>query len=116
MLTGPSSATVRSRARSTSADSRTSVGRERPPTSSAAAADVSGFFSQIATFAPKAANPLAMPRPIPEPPPVTTATRSVRSTAEGSIDTMGQYNRFLVVGRDVSGHAPGKFGGYVAEN
>ena len=33
----------------------------------------------IATSAPAVASPLAMPRPIPPLPPVTTATRQVRS-------------------------------------
>ena len=87
MLTGPSSATVRSSARSTSADSRTSAWIPRAPISAAAAAAVSALRSQMATFAPKAAKPRAMPRPIPEPPPVTTATRSVNRMVEGSIGT-----------------------------
>ena len=60
-------------------------GAGEPPTSSAAAAAVSAWRSQMATLAPKAVNPLAMPRPIPEPPPVTTATRSVSRTSEGSM-------------------------------
>ena len=54
-----------------------------------AAADIGvpyGTFrrAEIATRAPNAVSPTAMPRPMPAPPPVTTATRSVRSTLEGS--------------------------------
>jgi len=86
VYTAAGDAVVRARASSTSADWRTSVVMPRPPTSAAAAAHVSASRSQIATEAPKAVRPRAMPRPIPAPPPVTTATRSVSSTDEGSMD------------------------------
>ena len=88
MLTGPSSATVRSSATihlGGLADVGVDARARRPPPPAAAA--VSALRSQMATFAPKAAKPRAMPRPIPEPPPVTTATRSVSRTDEGSIGT-----------------------------
>ena len=65
--------------------SRTSVTTLSPPTSAAAASHVSECCSQIATLAPNAAKPLAIPRPIPEPPPVTTATRPSSRAAFTSI-------------------------------
>ena len=43
----------------------------------------SGSRSRIATRAPKAVNALAIPRPMTAPPPVTTATLSLRSTLCG---------------------------------
>ena len=41
----------------------------------------------MATVAPNTASPSAMPRPIPSPPPVTTATRPVRRMFDGSMVT-----------------------------
>ena len=54
--------------------------RRRGPCSVASAlAFFSGFWPQIATLAPAAARPSAMPRPMPPLPPVTSATLPVRS-------------------------------------
>ena len=88
MLTWPTSEVVRASASSTSAAWRTSVVIPRPLTSAAAAEAVSASRSQMTTFAPNAASPLAMPRPIPAPPPVTTATLSVSSTDVGLMDML----------------------------
>src|SRR5690348_11697403 len=55
------------------------------PMASSAEAQVSVLRSQIATCAPNAARPSAMPRPRPSPPPVTTATRPVSRMSEGSM-------------------------------
>src|SRR5271156_4652515 len=84
IVTGPSSAEVCARAASTAALSRTSAAIPSAPISAAADAHESGLRSQIATCAPNAFSPAATPRPMPAPPPVTTATRSVRRTLEGS--------------------------------
>src|SRR6201987_4726075 len=84
MVTVPSSAVVRASAASTAALSLTSTAIPSTPISAAADAHESGLRSQIATCAPNALNPAAIPRPMPEPPPVTTATRSVRRTLEAS--------------------------------
>src|SRR5271166_3239619 len=84
IVTDPSSAEVCANAASTAALSRTSTAIPSAPISSAADAHDSGLRSQIATRAPNAFSPAAMPRPMPAPPPVTTATRSVSRTLEGS--------------------------------
>src|SRR3974390_3326962 len=115
MLTGPSSATVRSSAASTCPESRTSVGSPRPPTSSPAAVAVSLFCSQTATLAPKAANPRAIPRPIPDPPPVTAATGSGSRTEDGSMGTRGQYSSD-VAERESPRVRPGAVWGLCAED
>src|SRR4051794_23759132 len=57
------------------------------PMASAADAHVSGLRSQIVTDAPNAVSPSAMPRPMPSPPPVTTATRPVSRMLDGSMAT-----------------------------
>ena len=56
---------------------------EHVPNASAAAAQVCGSRSQMATDAPNAARPSAIPRPMPAPPPVTTATRPVSRMSDG---------------------------------
>src|ERR1700733_483636 len=71
----------------------------------------------MATLAPKAAKPLAMPRPMPEPPPVTTATRSVSKMDDGSIGTTGQYSSDdVVLERAPPGRARGAVGGLCAQD
>src|SRR4051812_2892439 len=81
----PSSVVVRSSAASTCSPSLTSVMIPSAPMASAADVQVSGLRSQIATRAPNAARPSAMPRPRPSPPPVTTATRPVSRMSDGSM-------------------------------
>src|SRR5271155_1312936 len=84
IVTGPSSAVVWASAAATAPLSRTATVIPSAPISAAAEEHDSGVRSQDATCAPNALNPAAMPRPMPAPPPVTTATRSVRRTLEGS--------------------------------
>ena len=84
--TRPSVATVSANARSTAASSPTSHTSvcTRPPcdrSRSAAAAFFSAFVPHTQTAAPAAANPSAIPRPIPLLPPVISATLSLRSNA-----------------------------------
>ena len=72
--TGPSSDSTRSRADSTDALLLTSASTAMPPTSVAVSAAASAAMSRTATFAPSAASRMQIASPMPEPPPVTTAT------------------------------------------
>src|SRR5882757_5427713 len=83
----PSSLVVRCNAASTCSLSLTSVTMPSAPTDSAADSQASAFRSQIATDAPNAASPSAIPLPMPSPPPVTTATRPVSRMLDGSMAT-----------------------------
>ena len=85
MRTGPNSSTVCASAASTCSASRTSVTMPSAPSDTAASAQLSWLRSQIATEAPNAARPAAIPRPMPLPPPVTTATCPVSRMSEGLI-------------------------------
>ncbi len=58
-----------------------STSKPRPRISTAAWSSVAWVRPVSTTRAPNAASPSAMPRPIPRPPPVTTATRPVRSNS-----------------------------------
>src|SRR6266550_4510164 len=82
MSTVPHSRTTRAKSASTCALSATSVGTPMavPPSARISAATrsaLSRFRSATATCAPSAAKRRAIARPIPDPPPVTTATRLV---------------------------------------
>src|SRR5258705_7622016 len=81
----PSSVAVRASAASTCPLSLTSVTMPRAPIASAVDVHVSTLLSQIATDAPNAASPSATPRPMPSPPPVTTATRPVSRMSDVSM-------------------------------
>ena len=79
----PRRSVVSAKAASTWSASRTSTTKPSPLISSPAALAVSGSFSQTATREPKLASVRATPRPIPVPPPVTTATRPSRRNESG---------------------------------
>src|SRR5580698_48188 len=80
----------------------------------------------MATLAPKAAKLRAMPRPIPDPPPVTTATRSVSRIEEVSIGMVGDVTLYdsRVIDRGVTdveserapSGDPGQIGGLRAQD
>src|SRR4051812_6088154 len=102
----PSSVVVRSSAASTCSLSLTSVTMPSAPIASAADLQVSGLRSQIATRAPNAARPSAIPRPRPSPPPVTTATRPVSRMSEGSMAIAWKLSDLRAVhGRCSADHA-----------
>src|SRR3954463_9451454 len=104
----PSSVVVRSSAASTCSLSLTSVTMPSVPMASAADLQVSALRSQIATRAPNAARPSAIPRPRPSPPPVTTATRPVSRMSEGSMAIAWKLSDLRAVhGRCGADHAVG---------
>ena len=95
----PSAFTVSATARASCASSATSQGRAsarapRPSSSFTAASLLAASRAQTAIAAPACARPRAMPSPIPPLPPVTTATRPLRSNIEAPfalLMTAGHY-------------------------
>ena len=68
---------------SSDTSARTATAMSGPPSSSATACALSRFRSAITTHPPSAAIRVAMAFPIPEPAPVTTATRVARALGFG---------------------------------
>jgi hypothetical protein len=100
IASGPISRTVSPTARSTSSQRLTSAAmkRARPPRpliSSATVLPPSASTSTTATGAPAAARPNAMARPMPEPPPVTSALPVMRVIAR-LLQVETTTNRFFV--------------------
>src|SRR3954449_8334750 len=98
---GPSSFSVSATMCSTCSRSETSQGTARPPISAATSSIAASLRAETATFMPADASSSAMVRPMPRPPPVTSATWSCSSP---SLATAASYaSRVAVLGIDVGG-------------